>query len=203
VSVLAAQVENRQTIPTPLSPSHRLRQRRMTPGNRGLDTLELLGRLIGDRKGRRPVDARRLGHIKRLAEEGTVWLRRVPVQDRHHTFTMITFENGKPFVYVVSNFERPNGPKLSTPADELFVTRIRPRGPRCIVTGWTPAVCEADKEALKDALAHQVSPNQIRQAVARTSRESSTRAQGKVGESCVVAHLLPDGSGEAQVSGIR
>ncbi|MDX2530817.1 hypothetical protein [Streptomyces europaeiscabiei] len=139
--------------------------------------------------------------VNRLVEEATVWLRQVPIRLRCHTFTMITYERGKPKVYVISNFERPNGPQLATPADKLFWTRVRPRGPRCIVTGYSPAVVDSQREELEGLLASVPSPERLREAVATTSRESSARAEGTVGESCVVAHLCPDGSGEAQVFG--
>lgn len=139
--------------------------------------------------------------VNRLIEEATVWLCRVPLRSRFHTFTMITYERGKPNVYVVSNYQRPNGPQLASPADKLFLTRRRPRRPRCIVTGYSPAVLDPQCEALEGLLASVPSPEQLRHAVAATSRESSTRAGGTVGESCVVAHLCPDGSGEAQVFG--
>lgn len=139
--------------------------------------------------------------VNRLIEEAAVWLGRAPVQYRRHTFTMITYERGRPNVYVISNFQRPNGPQLASPADKLFCTRVRPRGPRCIVTGYSPAVLDPQREVLEGLLASVPSPERLRQAVATTSRESSTRAEGTVGESCVVAHLCPDGSGEAQVFG--
>ncbi|MFD5518724.1 hypothetical protein [Streptomyces sp. NPDC127066] len=139
--------------------------------------------------------------VNQLIEEATVWLRRVPLRSRFHTFTMITYERGKPHVYVVSNYQRPNGPQLASPADNLFLTRRRPRGPRCIVTGYSPAVLDPQCEALEELLASNPSVERLREAVAATSRESSTRAEGTVGESCVVAHLCPDGSGEAQVFG--
>ncbi len=137
----------------------------------------------------------------RLAEEGTVWLRQISARHRRHTFTMIVYKGGRPTVFVISNFERPNGAQLASPADTLFWTRVRPRGPRCIVTGWSSAVLDPQREALERLLASAPTPERLREAVAAASRDSSVRAKGTVGESCVVAHLCPDGSGEAQVFG--
>ena len=97
-----------------------------------------------------------------LIREGSKWLRKIPAKDRRHTFTMITYEKTNPHVYVISNFERPDQPQLSTPADALFCTRIRPRRPRCIVTGRASAVSEEQREALRDLLAHVPPPNGLR-----------------------------------------
>jgi hypothetical protein len=161
------------------------------------DTAAWLADVLTHNRGQRSPEQ----VAKRLVEEGTVWLRRIPIRHRCHTFTMITYEREKPNVYVISNFERPNGPLLARAADTLFWTRVRPRAPRCIVTGWSPAVLDSQREALESLLASVPSPERLREAVATTSRESSARAEGTVGESCVVAHLCPDGSGEAQVFG--
>lgn len=139
--------------------------------------------------------------VNLLIEEGTRRLHRVPESQRFHTFTMITYEKGMPYVYVISNFERPNGPTLKSPTPRLFYTRVRPRGPRCIVTGYAPALRDSQRMALTDLLASNPAPEHLRQAVATASREASARAAGTVSESCVVAHLCPDGSGEAQVFG--
>ncbi|HET6354665.1 hypothetical protein [Streptomyces sp.] len=138
--------------------------------------------------------------VNRLIEQGSVWLRQAPAP-RWHTFTVITYEKGKPCVYVISNYERPNGPQLTTPADALFCTRVRPRGPRCIVTGCAPAVTSGQRSRLEDLLAAVPTPEHLREEIARTSRESSANASGTVGDSCVVAHLCPDGSGQAQLFG--
>jgi hypothetical protein len=136
-----------------------------------------------------------------LIDDGNLWLRRIPAKYRRTTFTMITFERGKPHVYVISNFERPGVPPLSVPADALLCTQIRPRTPRCVVTGCSDAVTNEQRLHLTELLARERNPEQLRKAVALTSRDASTRAGGAVGESCVVAHLCPDGSGEAQVFG--
>ena len=90
-----------------------------------------------------------------LIDEGSEWLRRIPTQYRWHTFTLATYEDGNPFVYVISNFERPGGAYLSTPTEVLFKTRVKPRGPRCIVTGQSQAVSEQQRAALKEVLAQQ------------------------------------------------
>ncbi|MFG2785808.1 hypothetical protein ACGFY7_49330 [Streptomyces prunicolor] len=161
------------------------------------DTATWLGTALTHKLGERsPNDV-----IGQILDEGSSWLGSVPLTHRRHTFTMITYERAKPNVYVISNFERPNGKSLTTPADSLFCTRVRPRGPRCIVTGYSPAVSQQQSNALKDLLATGPEPEMLRDAVALASRESSSRARGTVGEQCVVAHLCPDGSGEAHVYG--
>jgi hypothetical protein len=161
------------------------------------DTAEWLAEVLTHDRGQRTP--RQV--VNRLLEGGTDWLRRIPTRHRRHTFTMITYEKGRPRVYVISNFERPNGPQSASPADKLFCTPVRPRGPRCIATGQGPALLDSQREALKGLLASNPTPERLREAVATASRDASARAAGTVSESCVVGHLCPDGSGEAQVFG--
>ncbi|MEV8628586.1 hypothetical protein [Streptomyces sp. NPDC051079] len=139
--------------------------------------------------------------VKKLVSRGSDWLRQVPAAARHHTFTMITYEGGTPYVYMISNVENPNEAPQAAAADKLFCTRARARRPRCLVTGWAPSVLEAQRQSLLGLIAEDPPPEQLREAVAMASRAASGRAQGTVGQSCVVAHLRPDGSGEAQVFG--
>jgi hypothetical protein len=72
--------------------------------------------------------------VDALMKEGNAWLSGIPAKHRRYTFTLATYEDGNPFVYVVSNYERPGQPDLPTPADTLFRRRIKPRGPRCIMS---------------------------------------------------------------------
>src|SRR4029079_6903164 len=66
------------------------------------DTAEWLGQVLHNDLGQQAP-----GQIVRmLAEKGNIWLhrlRRVPAKDRIHTFTMISFERGNPYIYVISN----------------------------------------------------------------------------------------------------
>ena len=89
------------------------------------------------------------------------------------------------------------GPPLS----DTVVSRVRPRGPRCYVTGLAAALIESQRRALEVLLASNPQPERLRRAVANESRAASRRASQGVSEACVAAHLLPDGSGEAQVFG--
>lgn len=140
--------------------------------------------------------------VELLMIEGNTWLRKIPVEHRLHTFVMITYENENPFVYLISNYERPGQPNLPAPADALFVRRIRPRGPRCIVTGQAHAVSEESRQALLEVLAHvPPSPDDLRGAVAEANRKAAALAGGTVSEACVVAYLTPDGSGQMNVYG--
>jgi hypothetical protein len=161
------------------------------------DTADWLTEVLTHDPGRRTPEQ----VVNRLVEGGTDWLRRVPKSYRHHTFTMMTYVKATPYVYVISNFERPDEPLSAGPADKLFCNRVRPRGPRCIVTGQGPALLESQREALKALLGSNPTPERLREAIATASREASVRAAGTVSESCVVGHLCPDGSGEAQVFG--
>jgi hypothetical protein len=138
-----------------------------------------------------------------LAREGSAWLGKIPANHRRHTFTLITFEDGNPFVHVISNYERPGQPDLPTPTDRLFHTRIKPRGPRCIVTGQSQAVSKRRRDHLKDVLAQQPpAPDKLREAIAEANREAAPLAQkDTVSEACVVAYMSRDGSGQMNVYG--
>ncbi len=82
------------------------------------DTASWVEKVLGHDDGGQRSPA----HIVRLlTERGSVWLRKILPKDRRHTFTMITYEMGKPHVYVISNFERPGQLPHATPADELFL----------------------------------------------------------------------------------
>jgi hypothetical protein len=139
--------------------------------------------------------------VRRLAEEGSEWLSHVPRPYRLHSFTMISYERGRPRVDVISNFERAGGEPLPEPLDHFVVSHVRPRAPRLIITGQPQVVTASQREALTSLLATSPSPDSMRHAVALVSREAAGRTAGTVGTECVVAHLLPDGSGEAQVFG--
>jgi hypothetical protein len=138
-----------------------------------------------------------------LAREGSIWLSKIPAKHRRHTFTLMTYEDGNPFVRVISNYERPGQPNLSTPEDVLFHRRIKPRGPRCIVTGQAQAVSEQRRAQLQDVLAQQPpAPEVLRDAIAEANREAAPLAQkNTVSEACVVAYMSSDGSGQMNVYG--
>ena len=141
--------------------------------------------------------------VDALMKEGNAWLSRIPAKHRRHTFTMATYEDGNPFVHVISNYERPGQPDLPTAAKTLFHRRIKPRGPRCIVLGQDQAVSEQKRKHLEDALAVQPpSPESLREAIAKANREAAPLAEpNTVSEACVVAYMSRDGSGQMNVYG--
>src|SRR3546814_12567038 len=108
-------------------------------------------------------------------------------------------------VEVIGNCERSGGGPLPKPLTHFVVSHARPRAPRLVITGQPQVVTASQREGLASLLAASPSPDAMRHAVARVSREAAGRAAGRdagtVGTECVVAHLLPDGSGEAQVFG--
>jgi hypothetical protein len=163
------------------------------------DTATWLGNVLTHDKGHRTPD--RVANL--LVREGNMWLRHIPEEYRRHTFTLIAFQHGKPIVYLISSYEQLDKPPLPTPARRFMLTRTRPAVPRCVVTGQRSSVTDQQRKSLIDLVASTLppTPTQLREAVANCSREASGRASDTVSESCVVAHLLPDGSGEAQVFG--
>jgi hypothetical protein len=150
---------------------------------------------LGDRK---PTEV-----VSVLKNEAEVWLRKIPAKDRRHSFTLMTYQGGRPYVYVLSNCGDPDQAPFETPLDELIVTPLRVREPRCIITGWSPAVSDHQRRALTGILAHKPPPEILKRFIADVSMASaaSPAAEGKIGEACVVAHLSPDGSGQMDVHG--
>jgi hypothetical protein len=90
---------------------------------------------------------------------------------------------------------------LPQPLDHLIITCHRPRPSRVYETGWTDAVDDTDRRELRELLSSERDPVALRRSVAHVSRRCAGKSQQMVGENCVVAHLLPDGSGEVQVFG--
>lgn len=86
-------------------------------------------------------------------------------------------EKGIPRVWVISSYERPGQPPKTVGEDDLLCTRIRVRGPRCIVTGWAPAVSTDQQTALLEALAQVPDRDAFSDAVAIVNRDASSNAQ--------------------------
>lgn len=160
-------------------------------------TADWLSNLLEHEHGERSRDE----VIRTIVTEGNRWLGKVPLLDRFHTFTLATFEGKAPLVTLISTFERGGGPVPDNPGRKLMVTHLKPRGPRTIVTGQSPLVTDRPRAELERALARKTDPLHLRLKVALASRSTSGPSNGTVGEACIVSHMLPDGSGEAQVFG--
>jgi hypothetical protein len=140
--------------------------------------------------------------VVRALREANTWLRRIPADQRFHTFTMLAYDKkGVPRVWVLSTFERPGQPPKTVGEDDLLCTRIRVSVPQCIVTGWTPAVSKAQQDALLDKLAQVPDRDVMSDAVAIVNREASANAANTVSPESIVAVLSPDGSGQVTVYG--
>lgn len=142
-----------------------------------------------------------------IAAEGNTWLKKIPLEHRKHTFTMITYEGRTARIRLISTYEKLGHQPLEVPASTFAISLSRVRKPICVVTGWSRAVTPKQKEQLTQLLATNPSAAELRTAIARASRTAAPRAKcnprqiSAVGEECVVSHLAPDGSGEATVYG--
>lgn len=149
---------------------------------------------------RRPLDVANV-----VAAQGSTWLRNIPTQDRWHTFTLIAYDKGgRPHVWVISNYQSTDGPDSPKPADKFNISHVGPRSDlRCIVTGWDRAVTPQQKAELEDLLRHKPQPERLSDAIALANRDAaiSPEAEETISKECVVATLLPDGSGEVMVYG--
>jgi hypothetical protein len=149
---------------------------------------------------RRPLDVASV-----VASQGSTWLRDIPERYRWHTFTLIAYDKGaRPHVWVISNYQSTDGPDLPKPADKFSISHIGPRSDlRCIVTGWHLAVTPEQKAELEDLLRRKPQPETLSDAIALVNRDASIspKAKDTISKECVVATLLPDGSGEVMVYG--
>ena len=147
-------------------------------------------------------------HIARLImSEGDSWLPKVPPKDRRTTFTMIAYDGAIPRFWMISNFERPGQSPQPVGDDKLLVTTFKVKKPKCIVTGWTPAVSADQRELLLDLIAFKPDPDELADAAAIVNRDSAPTAkdfpsdESGVSEECIVATLSPNGSGQILVYG--
>ena len=161
------------------------------------DTAQWLTRILthGPGEQRSPQEV-----ITVLVNEGG-WLGRVHPDQRKHTFTLALFANKLPWVCMVSNYQRAGQDDLPQALDHFIVTCHRPRPSRVYPTGWTQVVDDRDRKELLEQLNSERDPHALRRSAANVSRRCAGKSQQMVGENCVVAHLLPDGSGEVQVFG--
>ena len=163
----------------------------------GHDTAQWLTRILthGPGEQRQPREI-----VDTLVNQGG-WLKRVHADRRRHTFTLALFANKLPWVWMISNYQRAGQKNLPQPLDHFVVTCHRPRPSRVYPTGWTDAVDDTDRRELLELLSSERDPLALRRSAAHISRRCAGKSQDMVGENCVVAHLLPDGSGEVQVFG--
>ncbi|WP_157521651.1 hypothetical protein [Herbidospora cretacea] len=161
------------------------------------NTAEWLGRVLSHKPGNRSMKE----VVDQIQSKGSVWLKRISASQRHHTFTLLAYSNQIPHIYTISNFQSLRGPDLPVPADQLFVSHVRIRGVECFVTGQKSATDEDEIADLADEMSRRRTPKALRAHAANVSRKAAMRSQDLVSESCVSSHMLPDGSGEAQVFG--
>ncbi len=162
------------------------------------DTSQWLGRILTHNPGQRTPDQ----VINTVANQGNIWLKAIPSRYRTlHTFTMVAHARNRAHIYLISNQELLGRTDLATPGGTFIVSHAKVKGTICVATGWPSAVTQRQRSELLQLLARNPPPLEMREEVAFASRKAATRADGKVGDECVVAHLLPDGTGGAAVFG--
>jgi hypothetical protein len=157
---------------------------------------------IGEQRG--PLDVANV-----VASRGSAWLRDmpddIPKNARWHTFTLIAYDRReRPHVWVISNYQSTDGPNLPKPADKFNISHVGPRSDiKPIVTGWDRAVTPEQRAELEDLLRHKPQPETLSDAIALVNRAASISSESNetISKECVVATLLPDGSGEVLVYG--
>jgi hypothetical protein len=161
-------------------------------------TLEWLTKVLTHEPGRRSLNM----ILRRLRDEGNKWITGIPAKYRYHTFTVVAFDAKGPRVTYVSTYQRTAGQDLDQPRSTFFITAFRPKGPWYGATGsGATYVPPQVKTMLTDMVSRNESPLAIREAIANVNADVATRAGNEVSKECVSSHLLPDGTGEAQVFG--
>ncbi|SEH00491.1 hypothetical protein SAMN05444920_116226 [Nonomuraea solani] len=161
------------------------------------DTAKWLGRILEHLPGQRSMR----DVVERVRDEGNIWLKTVPAEHRWHTFTLMAYEGPVPHLYAISSFQSLQGADLAAPREYFFISHARVRGIKHFVTGQSMHVEDDEVRNLKDEVARRRDPVIIREAAAELNRRVANKAGDVVSESCIASHMLPDGSGEAQVFG--
>jgi hypothetical protein len=140
-----------------------------------------------------------------VASQASSSLRSIPKKHRRLTFTLIAYDRReRPHVWVISNYQSIDSPDLPAPADKFNISHDGPRSDiRCIVTGWDRAVTHGQRSELEDLLRHKPEPEKFSDAIGLVNRDASSSPESNdtISKECVVATLLPDGSGEVLVYG--
>ena len=165
------------------------------------DTAEWLNEILEHPRGQRSVKE----IVSLIATEGNKWLVKVSEMRRMHTFTLMAYVDKIPWVYVISNIEWVGGRRFPNARNEFIISNLKPRKPRCLPTGRSSALTSEQRRRLEICLASTTILSRenlakTRYILASASKEASSRSD-TIGKNCVVAHLLPDGSGEAQIFG--
>jgi hypothetical protein len=161
-------------------------------------TLEWLTKVLTHAPARRSLNM----ILRALRDEGNKWITGVPLKDRYHTFTVVAFDAKGPRVTYVSTYQKAGGQDLTGIRSTFFITSFRPKGPWYGATGSGAAhVSPESKAQLLDMVRRNEQPLAIRETIADVNRDAANRSNNEVSEECVSSHLLPDGTGEAQVFG--
>ena len=124
---------------------------------------------------------------------------------RPHTFILAGFAKGHTRTYVVSNFEKWEGARSSTPSSAFTVTSVSSKStPKVIVTGCKPAVPRSRRKRLERLIGERVQDSAyIRHILQEEIRlaADSLAAGNKVSRDSVVHSFDSSGSGRADRSG--
>lgn len=163
------------------------------------DTAAWLSRVLVHKPGPRTFNE----VLHTLELEGQRWIKTIPERHRRHTFTLAAYVKKRPVLGYVSTFERAGGYPLERPKDRFFTTIHRPRGgPRFFATGVGGSYIEVDdRDHLRNLVSRSAPNEDVRRAFAEVNARAALNPKAATSEQCIASHLLPNGSGEAQVFG--
>jgi hypothetical protein len=127
--------------------------------------------------------------------------------DRRHTFTLASFQGGRPVVAVVSNFQDVFNRNRPGSEDELRASfrylGSRTRRALLIITGYSSSVSSDDRTMLERlGMKHPDDAGQIRRLLQEVNARAAktVKAKGMISEDCEVASYKSDGSGTIVMS---
>ena len=129
-----------------------------------------------------------------LATSASNELRSVSDPVRKLTIVVSTWEaSGTPRLFIISNFERPDGLPLTETLDDFQVYEIVSHKPQVFIFRFGSAVSVADRKLLENLARGNRAPADIRPVLARINARSARQSDGWISEGCLVTSLLTGG----------
>src|SRR4029079_1307229 len=124
----------------------------------------------------------------RLAEEATQRISAVVTEDKRLTIVLAAAETGKCRVFIISNWERSNGPSSRTASHSLSWWEVGLKFPVLLINGCDPAVPRPARRYVIRLLQGGAHPRVVRQALANINRSAASNPKWSalISEECWV-----------------
>jgi hypothetical protein len=161
----------------------------------GLSTRELISKLVASGTKASEIE----GIVTRLIEMCTAATKGLPPEKRFLTVLLAVTKEGRlPRVFLLSNADRPDGPRLVTPLEILERHEIVASSPRTLICGFTDAVSITDRRLLRQLSQSGQPTPEIQAALAEINKRAAAKSRGWISPECMVGSLLADGTRSSQ-----